>query len=169
MKKPIALFFVPMLILSACQKENKLNEAEFKALMNQVAIGWSTQNTTLALSSFDVDAIYMEPPNIQYYQGHEQLRPYFDELTEAYKMKFHRLWFDTQTQTGAGEYTFSYEKDSADTGTVVVELKNGKIIFWREYQRKGPADFKDYLRIDNKEWEWHIGNYPEPKDSLPSK
>lgn len=169
MKEPISLFFVLVLILSACQRENKLNEAEFKSLMNQVAIGWSTQNTALALSSFDVDAIYMEPPNIQYFRGHDQLRPYFDELTDAYKMKFHQLWFDTKMQTGAGEYTFSYEKDTADTGTVVVELHNGKIKFWREYQRKGPTAFKDYLRIGNKRWEWHIGNYPAPKNSLLSK
>ncbi|MEQ9426762.1 MAG: hypothetical protein RJQ09_20230 [Cyclobacteriaceae bacterium] len=102
----------------------------------------------------------MEPPNIQYYRGHEQLRPYFDALDSNYKMVFHHLWFNSETQSGAGEYTFSYGKDTSDVGSAVVELENGKIKFWREYQRKGPTDFKDFLKIEGKKWQWHIGNYP---------
>ncbi len=145
------------------------DENEFQNLMNAVAKGWSTQNTQMALDAFHPDAIYMEPPNIQYYRGHEQLKPYFDELDSTYRMVFHNIWFNSSTQSGAGEYTFSYGKDTSDVGIVVAELANGKIKFWREYQRKGPTDFKDFLRIDNKEWEWHIGNYPAPKDTLSSK
>ena len=134
--------------------------------MENVALGWSTQDTELALSSFDEDAIYMEPPNIQYYRGHTQLRPYFDALDDTYKMRFHNLWFNKTKQSGVGEYTFSYEKDTADVGIVVVELENGKIKFWREYQRKGPVDFEEFLKIEDKAWQWHIGNYPAPKDTL---
>lgn len=154
-----------MLAVIGCQSsDGKITESEFQKLMHNIVVGWSTQNTDKALSSFSADAIYMEPPNIQYYRGHQQLRPYFDELDSRYKMEFHSLWFNTKTQSGAGEYTFSYGKDTSDVGIVVVELDNGKIKFWREYQRKGPTDFEEFLRIDNKEWEWHIGNYPVPKD-----
>jgi len=154
------------LITVSCQNsENNITEHEFQNLMNNVAEGWSTQNTEQALSSFDEDAIYMEPPNVQYYRGHKQLRPYFDELDSNYKMEFHNLWFNSKTQSGAGEYTFSYGKDTSDVGIVVVEIENRKIKFWREYQRKGPTNFEDFLSID-KEWEWHIGNYPAPKDSI---
>ena len=145
--------------------DQELSEKGFQSLMNKVAEGWSSQNSDQALSSFDEDAIYMEPPNIQYYRGHQQLKPYFDELDTRYKMEFHNLWFNRETQSGAAEYTFSYGKDTSDVGVVVVELKNGKIKFWREYQRKGPTNFEDFLRIENKNWEWHIGNYPEPKDT----
>lgn len=153
--------------LMSCQNSDKeISEREFQTLMNNIAKGWSTQNTNLALSSFDKDAVYMEPPNIQYYRGHQQLRPYFDELDSTYKMEFHHLWFNSSTQSGTGEYTFSYGKDTSDVGIVVVELKEGKIKFWREYQRKGPTNFKDFLSIENKNWEWHIGNYPEPKDTI---
>jgi len=134
--------------------------------MQNVAEGWSTQNTALAISSFSEDAIYIQPPNIQLYQGHSQLRPYFDELTTEYKMNFHNLWFDENNQTGVGEFTFSYGKDTADVGIVVVELGNGKIKFWREYLIKGPTNFEDFLKIKDKDWIWHIGNYPEPKDTM---
>jgi len=74
-------------------------------------------------------------------------------------MKFHNYWFNESTQSGSAEYTFSYGSDTSDVGVVVMELENGKIKFWREYQRKGPTDFSTFLDL-NKNWEWHIGNYP---------
>ncbi len=134
--------------------------------MNNIAEGWSTQNTNLALSSFDENAIYMEPPDIQYFRGHVQLRPYFDALESQHRMEFHHLCFDEASQTGSGEFTFSYGKPNASVGVVIVELEKGKIKFWREYLREGPTDFQEFLKIEDKDWEWHIGNYPEPKDSL---
>ena len=164
--KYIHFIFLALLSVSCTTSSDSTSEQEFQVLMNNVAEGWSTQNTDKALSSFDEDAIYMEPPNIQYYRGHTELRPYFDALDSSYKMVFHNLWFNKTTQTGAGEFTFSYEKDTSDVGVVVVELENGKIKFWREYQQKGPTNFKDFLGVKNKNWEWHIGNYPAPKDSL---
>lgn len=166
MRKSLKLLLGFALVLNSCQNIHTISEKEFRNLMNNVANGWSNQDTELALSSFDIDAIYMEPPNIQYYRGHKQLRPYFNALTAEHSMKFHHLWFNPVTQTGAGEYTFSYGKNTADTGIVVVEIQNGKIMFWREYQRKGPVNFSEYLGTTNKEWEWHIGNYPVPTDSL---
>lgn len=160
-------FFLILFLFISCQNSNdQISEVEFQELMNNIAEGWSTQNTEKALISFSKDAIYMEPPNIQYYRGHKELKPYFDELDHKYKMIFHNLWFNSKAQTGVGEYTFSYGTDTSDVGIVVVEIEKGKIKFWREYQQKGPTNFEDFLRIENKNWEWHIGNYPEPKDSI---
>ena len=165
-------FFLPIFVIfltNGCgHSKEQITEKEFYGLMQNVAKGWSTQNTDLALGSFAKDAIYMEPPNIQYYRGHSQLRPYFDELDDKYQMTFHNLWFNENTQSGSGEFTFSYGEDISDVGVVVVELEKGKIKFWREYQRKGPTNFREFLQIENKEWEWHIGNYPEPKDTTAS-
>jgi len=165
------------LLTLACQPANEqtkpsikqTNEQEFQVLMHNIAQGWSTQNTELALSSFDEDAIYMEPPDTQYFRGHQQLRPYFDALTADHSMQFHHLWFDDKTQSGVGEFTFSSGGDTATVGIVVVELTDGKIKFWREYLQTGPTDFIDFLKIENKNWQWHIGNYPEPLDSLESE
>lgn len=162
-RKTIVVAFV---LLSCGDSEERLSDHKFHQLMENIAKGWSTQDTDLALSSFDEDAIYMEPPNIQYYRGHKQLRPYFDALDNKYKLQFHNLWFDEINQSGAAEYTFSYGEDTADVGIVVVELEKGKIKFWREYQRKGPTEFKDFLQIEGKIWQWHIGNYPALKDTI---
>lgn len=161
-----SIFFTFFFLVSCNSESDGTSTADFMTLMNNVSEGWSTQNTDLALGSFDENAIYMEPPNVQYYHGHEQLRPYFDALGPEHKMKFRNLWFDESNQTGAGEFTFSYGQETADTGIVVVELENGKIKFWREYPRKGPAEFQRFIGIEGKDWKWHIGNYPEPKDTL---
>ena len=165
-QKFFILFSIVLLLFAACKNSTDITEKEFNLLMNNIAKGWSTQNTDLALNSFDKDAIYLEPPNVQYFRGHDQLRPYFDELTDNHIMIFHNLWFNQKAQSGAGEFTFSYGKEIADTGIVVVEIENGKIKVWREYHKKGPSDFKEFISIEDKEWRWHIGNYPEPKDTI---
>lgn len=141
--------------------EGALSAVEFEQLMERLSRGWSTQDTELAVSCFTRGAVYMEPPNIQLYVGHEQLRPYFDALTPGTFMRWHELWFDEETQTGAGEYSFgNADNDTADHGIAVVELADGAIRFWREYQRTGPAEHSDFLDTEGKDWEWHIGNYP---------
>lgn len=138
----------------------KIDVKEFKKLLNNVEYGWSNQDTPLALSSFSTDAVYMEPPNIQLYVGHKQLKPYFEALGPEHRMKFHNIWFDESSQTGAAEFTFSYGEKIADVGIIVVEIKDGKISSWREYHRKGPVDFREFLSTKNKDWKWTIENYP---------
>lgn len=166
MKRLLAPRFVGLLLaggfmLSTCRSPTqRLDQAEFEEVMNAVARGWSTQNVDLALSSFTPDAVYLEPPDIQYFRGHAQLRAYFGALQAQHRMEFHHLWFDEKSQSGVGEYTFSYGRDTADVGVAVVQLRDGKIAFWREYQRKGPRDFNQFIGLENKQWQWHIGNYP---------
>lgn len=134
---------------------------KFINLMTQLAKSWTSQNADAALSCFTKDAIYMEPPNIQLYLGHEQLRPYFAALEPGTYMTFHNLCFNESTQVGMGEYCFGMKDEAiADVGVVVVQIENGKIAHWREYQRKGPADFATFIAHEGKEFEWHIGNYP---------
>lgn len=160
MLRPLLGIGTILYFLACSNHHEQITTEEFKSLMNNVAVGWSTQNSPMALSSFAKDAVYMEPPNIQYYRGHDQLKPYFEALTEEYRMEFHQLWFDEKTQTGTGEYTFSYGKETADVGVVVVAILNGKIVFWREYQQKGPTDFTKFIATENKHWKWTIENYP---------
>ncbi len=149
-----------VVVLSCEPRPRGLTAAEFRQLLESVARGWSTRDTELALSSFHPDAVYMEPPDLQYYRGHDQLGPYFDALEDRHSMVFHQIWFDEASQSGAAEYTFSGGGEVSDVGVAVVQLRDGKIWFWREYQRKGPTDFQEFLRVEGKEWEWHIGNYP---------
>jgi SnoaL-like domain len=134
---------------------------EFRELMERLARAWSTQDTELGLSCFTERAVYMEPPDIQLYVGHDELRPYFAALTPGTFMRFNALMFDESAQVGAGEYAFGDERSEvADHGVAVVEITEGRIAFWREYQQKGPASFGDFVARDGKSWQWHIGNYP---------
>jgi uncharacterized protein YciI len=136
--------------------------------MGRVERGWSTQDTELALSAFALDAVYMEPPDLQLYRGHTELRPYFGALTPGTFMRFHRLWFDARSQTGGGEYSFGTEgRRTADHGVAVVELKEGRIALWREYQRKGPMPHEAFLATEGKGWQWTIANFPGPPGALP--
>ena len=138
-----------------------LNAQGFFALMEQLAEAWSRQDTESALACFSPEATYIEPPDIQFFRGHAQLRPYFGALKPGIFMRFHNLWFDETRQMGAGEYSFgSAGKATANHGVVVVELRDGRIAFWREYQRTGPSAFQDFIRTEGKTWQWHIGNYP---------
>ena len=138
-----------------------MNTLEFRVLMERLARAWSTQDTELGLSCFTEGAVYMEPPDVQLYAGHDELRPYFAALTPGTYLRFHALMFDEDSQVGAGEYSFGSEGETiVDHGVAVVEIEDGRIAFWREYQRKGPAAFDDFVGRDGKTWQWHIGNYP---------
>jgi SnoaL-like domain len=154
------------LLLLACgqrsqDRENHLSIAGFREMMNRLADGWSQQNTDQALACFTEDAIYMEPPDIQFYKGHSQLRPYFAALKQGTFMRFRNLWFDEGHQIGAGEYSFGeVNEPTANHGVVVVELRDRRIAFWREYQQKGPTSFERFLDTKDKRWRWTIENYP---------
>jgi hypothetical protein len=154
------------LLLLACgqrsqDREKHLNAAAFREMMNRLADGWSQQNTDQALACFTEDAIYIEPPDIQFYKGHSELQPYFAALKPGTFMRFHNLWLDEGRQIGAGEYSFGGANErTADHGVVVVELRDGRIAFWREYQQKGPALFGRFLDTKDKRWRWTIENYP---------
>ena len=138
-----------------------MTEADFAELLERLARAWSTQDTDLGLSCFTEDALYTEPPDIQLYVGHDQLRPYFAALTPGTSMRFHTIAFDVREQRGAGEYTFGHERsEAADHGVAIVEVDGGRIRTWREYQRKGPASFDEFVAVEGKTWQWHIGNYP---------
>jgi ketosteroid isomerase-like protein len=138
-----------------------VRSAEFRELLERLAHAWSTQDTELGLECFAEDAVYTEPPDVQLYVGHEQLRPYFAALTPDTRMAFHTIAFDEGAQRGFGEYTFGSGRGGvADHGVAVIEIERGRIATWREYQRKGPASFDDFVATEGKTWQWHIGNYP---------
>jgi hypothetical protein len=139
----------------------QLTSEQFSALVQRLAEGWGTQETALAVSCFTPDAIYMQPPDVQFYIGHDQLRAYFGALRPGTYMHFQHVWFDEAAQAGCVEFSFGMTgKPTADHGTAVVLLAGGLIAHWREYVVKGPADFASFTAAEGKPWQWHIGNYP---------
>lgn len=126
-----------------------LTTAQFIVFMERLARTWADNDTPMSLAHFTEDAVYIEPPDLQGYQGHNQLRLFFNDLTPGTKMEWHNLWFNENAQCGAGEYSFSLGEwtNQANHGVAVVELRDGKIAVWREYQRKGPVEFEDFLGL----------------------
>jgi ketosteroid isomerase-like protein len=138
-----------------------IDPVTFAALMQRLAAAWGAQDTDAAIACFTPDAVYMQPPDVQFYTGHEQLRAYFGALQPGTYLRFHNLWFDAARQVGCVEFAFGREgKPQADHGTIIVELADGRIAHWREYVQKGPADFAQFIAAEGKAWQWHIGNYP---------
>ena len=86
-----------------------LTTAKFRTLMQTIAEGWNDGNAQKSADCFDNDAVYIEPPNVQFYKGKIQLFEFFGGekgFDIPMKMKWHNLAFDEERQVGFGEYTF---------------------------------------------------------------
>jgi hypothetical protein len=140
---------------------DQINHQQFATLMQRLAQAWAEQETDTAVACFTPDAVYLQPPDVQFYTGHEQLRAYFGALQPGTFLRYQNVWFDESKQVGCVEFSFGREGlPKADHGTIVVELRAGLIAHWREYVQKGPAEFGEFTASEGKEWQWHIGNYP---------
>ena len=127
---------------------------EFVNLMTRVSDGWTKHDTELALGAFTDDALYTEPPDLQMYRGAKELRVFFDRITPGATMKWHHLWYDPVTGFGAGEYSFKNGgRTTAVHGVAVVEIRDGRIARWREYQRRGAIDFGEFHDPQDKAWQ----------------
>jgi carbonic anhydrase/acetyltransferase-like protein (isoleucine patch superfamily) len=142
------------------ERRGHIDTDEFAALIERLAEAWEAQDTDRAVGCFDPDATYMEPPDIQCFRGHAELRRYFDALLPRTTMRWQRVWFDEARQRGAGEFIFgSVAAQEADHGVAIMTLRNGRIGRWEEYQRRGPRDTEIFLASEGKDWRWHGGNY----------
>ena len=133
--------------------------AELTALLERLATAWSTQDTELALSCFTEDAVDMEPPDIQLYVGHEQLRPYFAALAPG------RSWSSTTSCSTAadGAVRASTFRERRRTWPFRAWRSSSSKTTHRRLARisaKGPALFSEFVATYGKSWQWHIGNYP---------
>ncbi len=108
---------------------------EFEALLETLALGWNTNDSTTAISVFAEDAIYAEPPVRQLYVGRDEIFKFFGGEAGRptwMKMVWHNISFNERRQTGAGEFTFSWEEGQVH-GMVSIQIKNSLIFRWREY------------------------------------
>lgn len=121
----------------------KLNE--FKQLMRTIADGWNEGDARKAADCFSEDAVYVEPPEKQLYNGRSELYEFFggDAGTDIpMKMTWHHLAFNEDEQIGFGEYTF--EMHGRYHGIVVVKIESGLIKHWREYQSQTELHWEEF-------------------------
>lgn len=158
MRNIISVVTLCSLILIGCkakEEENeskssissKLNNQQFRKLLYNVAEGWNIGDARAAASCFSKDAVYIEPPNQQLYQGRSELFEFFggtEGRANPMKMTWHYLIFDEEKQIGTGEYTFAYN-GRLSHGIVIVQISQGKIKRWREYQYRSKTEWTDFI------------------------
>jgi hypothetical protein len=127
----------------------QLNSAQFRDLLETVALGWNSGNARVAADCFTSDALYTSPPSSHVRRGREELFQFFGGSPGRPKpmsMEWHHIVFDEASQIGMGEYTFTYEIRTH--GIVAVRVADGKISNWREYEIESPLDWRQ-LTIPN--------------------
>jgi ketosteroid isomerase-like protein len=114
---------------------------EFVTLMETIAESWNAGDTERGLSCFTDDAVYMEPPDRQRYEGRAELYTFFGgEDPPPMSMSWHHLL--VEGDIGVGEYTYRGERQFH--GLVIVQLRDGRISRWREYERESPLSFEEF-------------------------
>ena len=115
--------------------------------MQTIADGWNEGNARKAADCFCEDAVYVEPPEKQVYQGCEELFEFFGGESGPeipMHMTWHHLAFNEDEQVGFGEYSF--QMHGKYHGIVTVKLENGLIKFWREYQYNSELNWDEFSR-----------------------
>jgi hypothetical protein len=123
----------------------KISTAEYVRLMQTVSDGWNEGNARKSADCFSEDAIYVEPPEKQLYQGREELYEFFggNQGTDLpTNMTWHHLAFNEQEQIGFGEYTF--QMHGRYHGIVLVKVEAGLIKHWREYQYRNELTWEEF-------------------------
>jgi hypothetical protein len=153
-----SVFTITLILFVSCSKnENQklvkdnnmkmITNVEYENLLNTVAKGWNTNNARLAADCFSEDVVYIEPPDLQLYEGRDALFEFFGgEEGRALPMslEWHHLIFDEQKQVGSGEYTFKY-RGRITHGLLIIQIKNGLIHRWREYQVRTEIEFDEFV------------------------
>lgn len=133
-----------------------MTSSEFYCLLTTVAESWNEADVVRAVDCFTDDAIYMEPPDRHFFQGRAQLIRLFATLSPGKNMEWHHIWFDERSQVGAGEFTFAQGQAH---GVAVIEVEEGKIKLWREYQWHGDMPWVRFLTHESKTFQCTIEHY----------
>jgi hypothetical protein len=112
--------------------------------MQTVARSWSAGDARTAADCFAEDAVYVEPPDRQTYVGRARLVAISggDDPPDM-SMTWHHLAFDPKGQIGFGEYTFRGRRQYH--GIAVVQVRDGLIRRWREYQYRDERDWPAFI------------------------
>jgi ketosteroid isomerase-like protein len=110
--------------------------------MESIAESWNAGDSRRALELFTEDAVYMEPPDSQRYEGREELWAFFGgDDPPPMHVEWHHLIVDGNV--GAGEYTYRGERQYH--GIVIVHLRDGRISRWREYQVRSSLPWDEFV------------------------
>ncbi len=141
-----------LLLVSVCWTGSsgptpELTTAEFEGVLYRISEGWNQNDARKAADCFALDAVYIEPPDQQLYEGRQVLFEFFggsSGRSSPMTMTWHHIVFNEAKQIGAAEYTFAYRGRKAH-GMVIVQTAEGKIKKWREYQYRSEMDWEEFV------------------------
>ena len=125
--------------------------AEKTGVFNELARAWNEGDADAGAALFAEDAVYLEPPDRQRYEGRRALREFFAETARAgpMSMTWHHLAFDPSSGVGAGEYTFEWNGRKLH-GIAWAQIENGLIHRWREYQYPSELDWEAFTGMTHR-------------------
>ena len=109
-----------------------MNQSEFRSLLDALVDGWTAGEYERVASHFSENAFYSDAFTYKFRDRASLLAFFQDDGGEPHSCVFHESMFDEQRQMGVAEYT--YRGTYLYHGTVWIQLRDGKIISWREYQ-----------------------------------
>lgn len=131
-----------------------MTHQDFEAMLQALAKGWTERDYEKVASFFAEDVFYSDPIRYRITSRAELLRFFQDDDGCEQSTVWHNAVFDEERQLGAAEYT--YQGTHRYHGTVWVEVREGRIIRWREYQHVSDLDWDGF-------WE----NYPNRGTGTP--
>ncbi|MCX6116546.1 MAG: hypothetical protein NT027_03320 [Proteobacteria bacterium] len=121
-----------------------MNRKEFSDLLNHIAQAWSRRDHSEVLKAFAPDVHYADPLRYSF-KSKDELKEFFgpDNSGPLQQCVIHLTLFDEESQIGAAEYT--YIGHHQYRGVALIQLKDGFIIRWREYQHIDTRSRTDFL------------------------
>jgi len=136
----------PAALCDGRPRPTPLGPGEFREVLDTIAAGWNGGRFETAALCFTENAVYLEPPDRQRYQGRAALREFFAASVlppRPDRMRWHGMAFDSVRQLGFGEYTYRGKQNYH--GVVVVRLEGGLIGRWREYQYGSQLQWEEFV------------------------
>jgi ketosteroid isomerase-like protein len=119
-----------------------MERTEFVNLMETLAESWNAGDSRRALECFTPDAVYMEPPDEQRYEGRDELFDFFGrDDPPPMQLTWHHLVVDGDV--GVAEYTYRGQRQFH--GLVILQLRGGRIARWREYQLESSLPWDEFV------------------------
>lgn len=121
-------------------KEDKMKIQEIKKVMQKYGKAWERQDSDIILECFTQDGIYQESPLAKPYQGHKEIKKFWDKSvkreTQDIKFKLGKSYLSKNGKTGFAEWEcrnrHGKEKHHM-VGIMLLKMKGNKITYLNEY------------------------------------
>ncbi|HKP69193.1 MAG TPA: nuclear transport factor 2 family protein [Pyrinomonadaceae bacterium] len=119
-----------------------MDRIKFGAMLKLLADAWTDREYALVASQFAEDVFYSDPRNYTFRDRQSLLAFFSDDDGLPQSCTFHNWIFDEEQQLGVAELT--YVGTYRYHGTVWIEVRNGQIVSWREYQHISDKDWDEF-------------------------